>query len=102
MALEKSKKLPRSFGNRVKGFRTDNGLARQELANRRNIERIQLILIEDVNINTCLQMANGLAKVFGISLKELMEFDPEEWEKVIGSTFESFRRLECNRARQLY
>jgi putative transcriptional regulator len=77
MALEKSEKLPLAFGNRVKEIRTAKGLTRQELANRLNIERIQLILIEDGKINTSLQMAYGLAKVFGVSLGELFDFDPE-------------------------
>jgi DNA-binding XRE family transcriptional regulator len=77
MALEKSEKLPHSFGNRVKEIRIAKGYTRQELANRLNIERIQLILIEDGKINTSLQMAYGIAKVFEIPLSILFDFDPE-------------------------
>lgn len=76
MALEKSDKLPVAFGNRVKEIRTAKGLTRQELANRLNIDRVQLILIEDGKINTSLQMAYGLAKVFEMRLADLMDFDP--------------------------
>ena len=78
MALEKSEQLPIAFGNRVKELRTAKGLTRQELANRLNVERIQLILIEDGKINTSLQMAYGLAKAFGVPLRELFDFDPEK------------------------
>ncbi len=78
MALEKSDKLPVAFGNRVKEIRTAMGLNRQELASRLNIERIQLILIEDGKINTSLQMAYGLAKVFEMSLSRLMDFEVGE------------------------
>jgi putative transcriptional regulator len=80
MALEKSEKLPHTFGKRVKEIRTANGLTRQELANRLNIERIQLILIEDGKINTSLQMAYGIAKAFGMPLAALFDFDIEGLE----------------------
>jgi transcriptional regulator with XRE-family HTH domain len=77
MALEKNADFAKKFGERITRLREERGWTKQELAYRMNIERRQLLRIEQGTNNTSLQTAVALAKVFEATLSELLDFEYE-------------------------
>ena len=78
MALEKNEDFAEKFGQRITQIREERGWTKQALADMLDIERRQLLRIEQGKVNTSLQAALALANAFGISLPELLTFDFEQ------------------------
>ena len=75
MALEKNPALARAFGMRVRQIRQGKGMTMQALADEMNVEFRQIARIEAGEVNTTLQMAFAIARVFGMTLGELFDFE---------------------------
>jgi putative transcriptional regulator len=75
MALEKNIELAKRFGERITRLREEKGWTKQSLADQLNVERRHILNIEQGRINTSLQMADALARVFGMTLSELLVFE---------------------------
>lgn len=77
MGLEKNLDFAKKFGQRVTQIREERGWTKQNLADMLNIERRQLLRVEQGSNNTSLQTAVALAKAFGMTLPELLTFEYE-------------------------
>ncbi len=75
MALEKNPTLARAFGMRVRQVRQSKGMTMQALADEMNVEFRQIARIEAGEVNTTLQMAFAISGVFGMTLRELFDFE---------------------------
>jgi transcriptional regulator with XRE-family HTH domain len=75
MALQKNLVFAKKFGERVTQLREERGWTKQALADMLDIERRQLLRIEQGAVNTSLQVAVALAGVFGMTASELLGFE---------------------------
>ncbi len=68
------KELLQKFGKRVKELRKENGYTQDEFSFRADLSRSTLGNIETAQNDVTLSKVNQIAKAFGISLSELMDF----------------------------
>ena len=66
---------PVAFQNRVKTYRVDRGLSRQELANRVQVHPQTIGAIERGQFNPTIEIALRLSETLGVGLDELFSRD---------------------------
>ena len=64
--------------NRVKELREQRKLTQQELGNLVNVSRQSIVAIEKGKYSPTIWLAYDLAKVFGVSIEELFDFERSE------------------------
>ena len=70
----RNQKFINAFGKRVKELRKLKGLSQYKLAYEANIDRSQVIDIENGIVNTTISTAEALAQALEIQPKELFDF----------------------------
>ena len=71
------KQLLTNFGNRIRHLRTMRGLSQEQLAELTTFHRTYIGMIERGERNLSLSNIGVFAKVFGMSISELMDFGTE-------------------------
>ena len=65
--------------NRIRRLRFDNGeMTQQELANRAGVTRQTIIAIEGGKYAPSLMLAFRIARVFGLRVEEVFEYEPRK------------------------
>ncbi len=73
--------------NRIRRLRFDNGeMTQQELANRVRVTRQTIIALEANKYAPSLPLAFRIAKVFGVSVEEIFQYNEPESNKDDNST----------------
>jgi len=63
----------KKFGDKIRKLRKEKGLSQEELAEKANLHRTYIGMIERAEKNITLLNISKIANALGISLKELME-----------------------------
>lgn len=62
-----------NFGTKVRNLRTKLGLSQEELAEKANVHRTYIGMIERAEKNITLENMDKIAKALGVKLNELLE-----------------------------
>lgn len=74
MTKIRNQKFLNSFGKKVKELRLKKGLSQYRLADEADIDRSQVIDIENGTINTTISTLHTLASALEVNPKELLDF----------------------------
>jgi transcriptional regulator with XRE-family HTH domain len=72
------KQLLTNFGKRIRHLRTESALSQEQLAELTGFHRTYIGMIERGERNLSLSNIGVFAKVFEMSISELMDFDSED------------------------
>lgn len=64
--------------NRIKGFRKEQGVTQEELAEAVGVTRQTIISLENGRYNASLQLAYKLSRFFGVHIEDLFVFEEEQ------------------------
>lgn len=71
------KEVPALLSNKVKEYRIKNDLTQQQLADLVQVSSRTIISLEKGQYNPSVLLAHSLAKIFGLTIEELFDFEED-------------------------